>query len=237
MDRIKGIAVEREIDRLIRENKWLKVQIPSQGYERICVINQRSHIDGEDYFQVDTPPDLADIIDISPGKIEFRFEFRGSDNIRYQFNSRHWQLLSRDLWISKPTSITRIQKRDNFRVATPSTSNLILQQDQTQFKMRLENISISGALASTRLILNSSQSFNPDVGQQFIEMQLVFPTDIMETPIQILQAQIIRIDKGYQKNRIGYAFHFIEVDGSQKNLLTRVVYHLQRRFLQERIKH
>jgi c-di-GMP-binding flagellar brake protein YcgR len=237
MERIKGTAIDKEIDQLIHNKRWLKIHITSNDYERISVITQKKIIGGEDCFQVDTPPDLNEIIVNASNKIELKLEFRGSDNIRYQFSTKHWQLINSQLWIVKPDSIDRIQNRNNFRVAAPLESHLIVQQDSTQLIMRLENISIGGAFASTHLTHpHHSSNFKPEVGEQIAGIQLSFPVDIMENSIHVLQAQIIRIEKGFQKSRVGYALHFIEIDSIQKNLLTRAVYHLQRRFLQTRIR-
>lgn len=237
MDRIKGISVDKEINQLIRNKRWLKIYINSFDYERITIVTQKGMIDGNDCFQIDTPADLTEIIGNAPKATELKLEFRGSDNIRYQFNNKLWQLIDGQLWISKPNSIDRIQNRNNFRVQAPLDSHLTLQQDTIQVKMRLENISIGGAFASTHLATpHHLEKFNPEVGEQFVGIELIFPPDITENSIYIPQAQIIRIDKGFQKSRVGYAFHFIEIDTGQKNLLTRAVYHLQRRFLQTRIK-
>lgn len=237
MERIKGTAIDKEIDQLIRNQRWLRLQIISINYERISVVKQKKNIDGKDFFQIDTPPDLSEIITNTSKKFELKLEFRGSDNIRYEFNTQHWQLADNQLWIIKPDKIDRIQNRNNFRVAAPLESHLVLQRDSTRVKMRMENISIGGSFASTQLKHPyHSDNFDPEVGEQIVGIQLIFPADIIENFIHILQAQIIRIEKGFQKSRIGYAFHFIEIDSIQKNLLTRAVYHLQRRLLKMRIK-
>lgn len=237
MDRIKGIAADREIDHLIKEKKWFKVIIPAISYEKICIVEQKRKIENSDYFRIDVSDKLITYFNLASEKPLLKFEFRGSDNVQYQFSSKNFRLLDNQLWICRPESIERIQKRNNFRILTPQKANLVLLHKESQLTLKLENISIGGAFASIR---SNSPIYTgitaPKLGQQYQGILLNFPTDIMETPICILLSQIIRIEKGYQKNRDGYAFHFIEITSDQKNLLTRVVYHLQRRFLKERIK-
>ncbi len=238
MDRIKGTAVDQEIDHLIHEKKWFKLIISSINYERICIVEQKRSFDGKDHFKIDVADELINYLSsASEEEPLFKFEFRGSDNVQYQFSSKNFRLMDGQLWINKPNSIERIQKRNNFRIMAPLKANLVLQREAVQLTLKLENISIGGAFASIRS--NSPTYTNtpaPKLGQQYQEILLNFPADILEKPICILLSQIIRIEKGYQKKRDGYAFHFIEISNDQKNHLTRVVYQLQRRFLKERIK-
>jgi c-di-GMP-binding flagellar brake protein YcgR len=237
LDLIQGKSVAGIIDQLIAEKTLLGVQIPAKAFQRVSVLLDRRLINNLPHFQLDTPKELKAACQSVETNLVLHFEFTGRDKLRYQFTCHGSLLLGDHLWVSMPESIRRIQNRSHFRVETPHGSKLRLKLGDSVMDMQLGNLSLSGAFADVQ-VQKRHGPFQPvlSVGQSVTGIEISFPTHMQVDPIQIKQGTVVRMDTRRMRLRVGFGFHFLEIDAANKRSLTSAIYTLQRNFLKSRLK-
>ena len=130
----------------------------------------------------------------------------------------------------------RWQRRELFRIVAPLGTKLCLMHDSVRHELGVINISIGGTLAA--LVQTRSHRFEkaPFADKQFLkDIELIFPSEIMQIPIRIQSAQIRRIKRNSEKTGYKVGFEFYEIDSAEKKRLTDLIYQLQRQHLRQRL--
>jgi c-di-GMP-binding flagellar brake protein YcgR len=237
LDLIKGKSITGIIDQLIAEKTLLGVQIPAKAFQRISVLRDQRLINNLTYFQLDTPKELKAACQSVETNLVLHFEFTGRDKLRYQFTCHGSLLIGDHLWVRMPESIRRIQNRRDFRVEVPHGSWMRLRLDDSMIDMQLEDLSLSGAFATVR-VQKRHGPCQPvlSVGQNVTDIEIHFPGGIRDEPICIRKGNVVRMDTRRIRLRVGFAFHFLEIEAANQSALTSAIYDLQRAFLKSRLK-
>jgi c-di-GMP-binding flagellar brake protein YcgR len=234
-EKIKGGAIAKLFKELLHYQTLLKLTLVDGEYENLALVTDLVRRNNEPHFIIDSPEGLkqaAAAID----SWKLHFEFTAKDHIKYSFAATDPQIDDNRIYIKYPPEITRWQRRGLFRIDAPAGTKLCLTQDTVRYELEVINISIGGTLAA--LVETRSRHFEkaPFADKQFLKnIELLFPPQIMPTPIRIKAIQIKRMIMNSEKAdyEVGFAFH--EMDTDEEKRLTDLIYRLHRQHLRKRL--
>lgn len=234
-EKIKGGAILKLFEQLRHQKTLLKLSSVDSDDERPTRIAALENRNGALHFIIHMPKGL----DLPPTDFDGQrlyFEFTGNDHIKYTFMSAVAATDGKRIYVQYPRVVERWQRRDVFRINAPAGTKLCLTRHAEQYALTVINISIGGMLAAwvrTRAPDLKKPPF-ADI-QLFRNIGLVFPAEIMQTPIRIKTARIKRMKKKSEKTAYEVALEFDEIDGEEEKRLTDLIYRLQRQQLRDRL--
>jgi c-di-GMP-binding flagellar brake protein YcgR len=234
-EKINGGAIPKLFKELLHHQTLLKLTVVDGEYEHLTVITDLVNRNDQPHFIIDTPKGLEQAA-AAIGSWKLHFEFTGKDHIKYTFTATDAQIDSNRIYIKYPLKITRWQRRGLFRIDAPAGTKLCLTHDTVRHELEVMNISIGGTLAA--LVQTRSRHFEkaPFADRQFLKnIQLLFPSEIMLTPIRIKAVQIRRIKMNSEKRGYEVGFVFDEIDTDEEKRLTDMIYRLHRQQLRRRL--
>ncbi|MBL0712139.1 MAG: PilZ domain-containing protein [Desulfosarcina sp.] len=184
-------------------------------------------------FRIDPPDGLSDALQLKK-KCILDCEFNGEDKLLYNFELpiENWQ---GDFWFPLPPEIERIQRRRNFRLKAPMGTSLTLRQLDPPLKLCVLDFGLGGLLCVVEALrVEKEKSRRLSKGRTLNNLELSFAEEDSDVIIRIHRARIVRMDRNPRTNHRQYAFEFIAIDPTEQNLLTRVLYGMQRKLLRQR---
>lgn len=224
------------MEQLKQDKILLSMRLVGQDYERLTMIADIRKHKKASFFVIDQPRDFMDAV----AKIavwEIHFEFNGPDTLEYIFTTSGGEFSGNEIQIPFPDYIERLQRRRHFRMHVPIGTKLFFMSGEVQREIDLINISLSGTLGSlSRLKGEDSKELILKKGDSLKNIEIVFPPDKerSERKVKVKKLVVRRVEHDRQKGLDYYAFEFMDIRRGEKKTLTKIIYYLQRLFLQRK---
>ena len=235
-NKIQGKKRRVVFEQLQNENTLIKMHIPKLDYEKLTMIIDVRRNGNDSFFIIDSPNDFHDnVTDFDQTEIHFEFNFK--EGVRYAFKSAGGMILENEIWIVFPDIIERIQRRKDFRLGFPKGSRIRFQLKSIEHEMDLINLSMGGAYADISMNKKGEEK-NPFLksGNTVHNIILWSPSEEGNLEVLINEASIIRVEKLKTGKRCKLGLQFIDIDSTEVKTLKKLVYDIQRNFLQRRLK-
>jgi hypothetical protein len=235
-EKIQGKKMIRLMELVQREKIMLSMRFVGQNYERLTMIVRVPTDRNRSFFVIDPPTDFINTVS-KLSTCEIRFNFNGPDNLEYNFTTGGCKFENNEAQIYFPDYIERLQRRRYFRLSVPTDTKLFFESDQGQQEINLTNISMSGTLGFLKMF-NVKDQKKPILNKEdyLKNLKIVFPSDIKgdKQEVKVNKAIIRRAEHDPQKNLDLYAFEFVSIEKDQEKMLIKIIYDLQRLFLQKK---
>ena len=235
-EKIQGKKMIRLMEQVQREKTLLSMRLVGQNYERLTMIIRIPKDKNSSFFVIDPPRDFINTVS-KLSTCDIRFNFNGPDNLEYIFTTLGCKFEHNEAQLNFPDYIERLQRRRHFRISVPIDTKLFLESDQTQQEINLTNISMSGTLGFLKTFKVKDQEkpiFNKEEYLKNIKIIFPFDTKGNKQEVKVNKAIIRRAEHDPQKNLDLYAFEFVSIDRDQEKMLIKIIYDLQRLFLQKK---
>lgn len=209
----------------------MKVFVWGHAYERLTLITGLQNEAGSDLFRIDLPEGLEEILSLHPAT-KLNFEFTGRDRLPHKFESTIQKVSPKEITLFFPDVIYRYQARNDFRIDTPAKTELSMDIDGSRIRMSVENISLGGVFCNC---LNRSKPLVESC-PQCTDAKLLCTLNDQCIEISINKIEMCRIQPLRRPKHFGVAYAFVELEAAAKKQLTRLIYDLQREFLQNRTR-
>lgn len=235
-EKIKNKKLFKLMEQLKQDKILLSMRLVGQDYERLTMIADIRKHKKASFFVIDQPRDFMDAV----AKIavwEIHFEFNGPDTLEYIFTTSGGEFSGNEIQIPFPDYIERLQRRRHFRMHVPIGTKLFFMSGEVQREIDLINISLSGTLGSlSRLKGEDSKELILKKGDSLKNIEIVFPPDKerSERKVKVKKLVVRRAEHDRQKGLDYYAFEFMDIRRGEKKTLTKIIYYLQRLFLQRK---
>jgi c-di-GMP-binding flagellar brake protein YcgR len=234
-EKIDGNGVTRIFEELLQRKTHLELNLQGTDYQQLTIVTALRTQKSDPSFYIDTPEGFREATaDIDPWHI--RFEFTGKDNIKYIFHTVGGRISDHRIKIKLPEFVERRQRRRLFRINAPAGTLLCFAIGATRYEFEVIDMSLGGSLA----VMVQTDSYAspepplPGIGE-LKDVELVFPKEIYHQAIRIETAQIKRTKKNTEVPSYEMALEFAEMSNRHENLLTDLIYRLQRRYLRKRL--
>ena len=128
------------------------------------------------------------------------------------------------------------QRRKYFRLEAPDGSVMEFSYKEVQCRGEVCDVSLGGALIALPYFETSLQKELPfRIGSTLSDIELSFPSQKVEQPIQIKKAALVRIENGIP-NKTCLGLKFIDIEKHELKALTEFIYDHQRKFLRKRLR-
>lgn len=233
-DKIRGADVAATLQYLKDKKALVKIAVKGSAFENVSILTDVDLDDQNPRFCIDPPAGMHDALQLKK-KCALYCEFNGADKVIYNFEIaiEDWQ---GDFWFPLPHEIERIQRRRNFRLRAPMGTSLTLRQMDPPFKLHVLDFSLGGLLCMVES--RRSEKDNRRVlfkGRNLKNLDLTFEDEEGHVVIRILRARIVRTGRNPRTRHQQYAFEFVALDRAEEKKLTRVLYGMQRKLLQQRM--
>jgi len=235
-NKIQGKKRRVVFEQLQNENTLIKMHIPKLGYEKLTMVIDVRRNGNDSFFIIDPPNDFHEnVTDLDQTKIHFEFNFK--EDVRYAFASAGGMILENEIWIVFPDIIERIQRRKDFRLEFPKGSRIRFQLKSIEHEMDLINLSMGGAYADISMNKKGEEKI-PFLksGKTVHNIILWSPSEEGNLEVLINKASIMRVEKQKTGKRCNLGLQFIEIDSTEVKTLKKLIYDIQRNFLQRRLK-
>ncbi|MDX1707179.1 MAG: PilZ domain-containing protein [Desulfobacterales bacterium] len=234
-EKITGSAIPKLFDALILHKTLLKLTLVDTGYENLTRIVRLSQGHKRPHFAIDIPEGFEKAA-VQMDVWQIHFEFSGLDQIKYAFTTMGGEIADRHIYLELPQELDRIQRRELFRIDAPAGTRMCFKAAARQFELEVLNISIGGSLAAwVQTEAHGTENF-PFADAQILEdIALVFPVNVMRNPIELEKAQIKRIKRDPETDRLEVGLEFSQISNREQKRLTDLVYELQRQYLRHRL--
>ncbi len=234
--KIEGPKLDTLFESLIADKTIISMHVAGTDFQRLtCIIAVERTPDGNRLL-VDCPEGFSRAIANSE-TLDLRFNFNGSDQLEYIFHTSGGFLHGNEVKVPFPDYVERLQRRRNFRIDTMPGTRLFISSGKLEGRIDLINISLGGAFG----LLGKHNQKDPNgsllnVNQRLYNLRIVFPADNMmeEKSVMIKKAEVRRIERDKERKLYKYAIEFLIIDKENLRELTTAIYHIQRRFLQNR---
>ncbi len=147
------------------------------------------------------------------------------------------KILDEEIWIPFPEFIQQIQRRRDFRLGFQEGTSLHFEIDSAKYKMNLINLSMGGCCAEIPAIKYETEKFPVlKSGDNLADVNIVSSSQEDNLEVHIKKASIIRVDDRKNNNRYRLGLQFVDIEREEVNKLKKMIYDLQRYFLQRRLK-
>lgn len=227
---ISGKKIIELIDELIKNRTFVKVVVPGADYERLTVITRKKGKDAKRKFEIDPPEGMKALLP-REGIATIHFEFSSENKLPHRFRASVASF-GETICLNYPDTIRRYQLRDNFRIKAPDDTHCTTVVQGTIVHMGIENISLGG------MFCHCPETFKVlfEMGLSVSNLQLKLTFGGKEHMLSIDTAIVRRIEGRVRPKHFGIAFDFIRLKPEAVKALTRIVYGLQRNYLQNRLK-
>jgi hypothetical protein len=234
-EKIRGSAVTKIFEELINYKTFLRMSLLNSDFNQLTRISALADCNNEPHFMIETPEAFEHAAArTAPWRV--RFEFTGRDHIRYGFVTHGGLIQGKQTFLKMPRIVERNQRRRLFRIDAPAGTKLCLTLDRMRPELEVINLSIGGSLAAV-VQTNSEMEKNPPFADNdaLRDAKLIFPAEITGQPIKISTLQVKRLKINAETNRYEVAVEFFEMDKSEEQKLTDLIYGLQRQQLRKRL--
>ena len=235
-EKIQGSKMIRLMEQLQCEKILVSMRLVGQDYERLTMIVRVPTDRNTSFFAIDPPKDFINTVS-KLHSCEIRFNFTGPDNLEYNFTTLGGKFSGNEAQLNLPNYIERLQRRRYFRLSVPTDTKLFFESDQGQQEINLTNISMRGTLGFLKTF-NLKDQKKPILNKEdyLKNLNIIFPSDTKDDiqEVKVNKAIIRRAEHDPQKNMDLYAFEFVSIDNDQEKMLIKIIYDLQRLFLQKK---
>jgi c-di-GMP-binding flagellar brake protein YcgR len=173
------------------------------------------------------------LADTAWGKMTVSFTDR--NNVPHTCEIEHHRLAKMTIWLEIPETIERHQRRKIFRLEAPSGSELHLNIGGKEHSLLLIDVSISGALGIMSHLKAGPETAMPGCrGETIPDAVLLFQTKAGPQRIHIAECTIRRLEPHHTTGKMQYALEFTTIDEENEQLLTKMIYEFQRKYLRRR---
>ncbi len=236
LDRIQGKKSFDIFNKLIKERSLVKMEILSAEYEQLTIITGIKTQGNHSFLLIDSPKNFKDSVE-DLDSVGINFEFTEKGGVRFRFKCTGGKIQDKDIWVAFPDYLERIQRRKDFRLWFSDGTLIDFEMDSVRYKMALKNISMGGAYVEISMVKNEDKeipAFKP--GDILTDIQLTFPLDKEALSVHIDKASIIRANELEKQKGFSLGLQFIEIGKNEMNILKKIIYDIQRNFLQRRLK-
>ena len=219
-------------ERLKKEKTLIRIKMERLDHEEWTTITD-VRTKGKTHFFIIRSPNK--FIDIASGyeNGHINFEFNSKDGMQFVFICTSGKVLDEEVWIPFPEFIQQIQRRSDFRLGFQEGTILNFEIDRVKYIMDLINLSMGGCCAEIPAIKDEPEKFpGLKTGDSLLDVNIVSSLQEDNLEVQIKKASIIRVDD--RKNNNGYrlGLQFVDIEREEVNKLKKMIYDLQRYFLQ-----
>ena len=229
-EKIRGKKIFDILEYLKSSHTILNIHVMGTDFEGLTIILGVS--DGEKpSFFIDYPGGANSLVPLSIGK-KCYFEFNDEGKIKHSFKTTIHSIFGKRIKFNFPEVIERSQRRKTFRILVPSGSRLLYSNNKDQYEFDVVNVSEGGLLVSLKAIHHNDRILIK--GNKLSDLVLSSKQKDLSVKIKINAAEIIRLEKLDDSDRINYGLKLIEVDKSEEDKLKRFIYYCQRKILKKR---
>jgi hypothetical protein len=224
------------MEQVQRKRIMLSMRLVGQNYERLTMITRIPEDKNVSFFAIDPPRDFRNTI-TKLDKWVIQFNFNGLDHLEHIFTTFGGKFFDNETRINIPDYIERLQRRRYFRLSVPTGTRLLFRSGQVQREINLVNISMRGTLGLLKTFNGKDQKKPIFKKEDYLKnIKIIFPSDIKgnKGEVKINKAIIRRAEHNPQKYMDLYAFEFTSIDRDQEKTLIKIIYDLQRLFLQKK---
>lgn len=232
IEKIEGDKLVNLFECLKNEKTGLSLRLACSDAEMSTQIIDIKKKRKSAYLRLIAPQDLNKAI-LKASRWEINFEFKGPDGLDHYFKTIGGKFHKEEILLPFPSSVERLQQRQNFRVAVPKGIKFKFMLNKHQEEIDLINISLSGAYGV--LLTSKSGRINEqllNVGDLLNQIRIFFP-EMCSEKISVNEATVRRVEHDSERERYGYAFEFTDLEKNEKNNLQEVIYYLQREFIRK----
>ena len=236
-----GVKIKKEklddlFTELIDKRIIISMNVVGAKYDRLtCIIGITKDTNGS-HLIVDPPDGFAEAAAVKD-KWHLKFNFNGPDNLEHVFSTSGGSFCTQGLKIPFPSHVDRLQRRRDFRVQTLPNSKVHFQSNKIHGIFDMINISRSGFYG---ILTKHNFKFirGPILkkNQQIHDVSMIFP-GIEDNPgatVYVKKAEVKRVDFDKENQFYRFAFEIVEMEKQEHDILTRMIYDLQRFYLRRR---
>lgn len=234
--KIEGPKLDTLFESLIADKTIISMHVVGTAFQRLTCITAVERTSDGNRLLVDCPEGFSRAI-ANTKTLDMQFNFNGGDHLEYIFNTSGASLHGDEVKVPFPDYVERLQRRKNFRIDTMPGTRLFFSSGKLEGRIDLINISIGGAFGLLgRHNQNDLTGSLFTVNQRLYNVRIVFPADniMEEKSVNINKAEVRRIERDKERKHYKYAIEFLVIDKKNLRELTNAIYHIQRRFLQNR---
>jgi c-di-GMP-binding flagellar brake protein YcgR len=187
-----GSAITALFDNLIQHETLLKLTLIDTEYENLTRILKMVDHQKKTHLVIGIPEGFeTTAADLDVWQIHF--EFNGPDQIKYGFTTVGGEIVDNHLYMKAPQEIERQQRRELFRIDAPKGTRIHFSKAGNRIELEVINTSIGGSLAAwvqTRSDMPENSALT--VAQRLEDVALVFPAEILQRPIHVLNFRHFR---------------------------------------------
>ncbi len=235
-DRIQGKKRFDVFNSIIKEKTLVKMQILSEEYEQLTIITGVRKQGDTSFLIIDSPRKLDDEVE-DLENVDIHFEFSEKDGVRLSFKCDGGKKLDKELWVEFPEYIERIQRRKDFRLWFSHGTIIHVKIDSVTYKMTLKNISMGGAYVEISMLRNEDKEITAfKSGDLLKNIELMIHSEEEDMTVNINKASIIRANEMEKQKGFLLGLQFLDIEKHEMSVLKKIIYNLQRNFLQRRLK-
>jgi len=239
IDALQKIKGKNRIDvfkQLKKEKTPIRMKMQRPDYEELITIADVRTKSKAPFFSISLPKNFNYVtVDLEKRPIDF--EFNSTDGIQFVFICAGGQILDKEIWIPFPEFIEQIQRRRDFRLGFQEGTILNFEVNSVKYKMNLINLSMGGASAEIPAIKDETRKFSVlKSGDNPLDVNIVSFSEEGNLEVCIKKASIIRVDEPKNNNRYRLGLQFMDIEKEEVHKLKKMIYDLQRYFLQRRLK-
>ncbi len=232
---IKGKQRFDIFENLIKDRILVKIQILDKDFEQLTIITDIKTKGGSPFFVMDPSSDFNKAI-AGLKKWSFDFEFTANDGLQYLFSTSVGKKSGKEILIGFPEYIERIQRRENFRLDTPSGTKICFEMDAVKYEMDILNLSMGGALTEISIKINSGKELPPFKQAGKLQHIEIIPYSKECKPAYIKKALVLRVNNPDVGDGCNLGLQFTDIDRQEIGNLKTIIYNIQRLFLKRRIQ-
>ena len=239
LQKIQGRSRFDVFKHIKKEKTLIRMKMPRLDYEELTTITD-IRMKGQTHFFIISPPKKFNAVAADLEKQHIEFKFNSKDGMQYAFSSTSSKILDKEIWIPFPEFIEQIQRRRDFRlgfqVGFQEGTILHFKMDSVKYKMNLINLSMGGACAEMPAIKDETKKLPVfKLGDNLVDVNIVSSSQEGNLEVHIKKASIIRVDDLKNKNGYSLGLQFMDIEKEEVHKLRKMVYDLQRYFLQRRL--
>ena len=230
-ENIEGPKILSIISRLVSDKTLVKLSLEHSAYERLSLVTKIQKSAPHHLFDIDPPKGLLEAVSENDSRM-IHFEFSSNDGVIHRFDALIDGISESQVILQFPSFIQRHQQRNNFRVKAVFDSYATLSIDDTELRMKIDNVSLGGVYCYCPTRYKSM--FSVDQIHQNMTLSITMEKECFVIPIE--QVRVNRMESKPKPKQFGMAFEFIRMKRDARKTLVQQVYELQRYLLQNRLK-
>jgi c-di-GMP-binding flagellar brake protein YcgR len=219
---LRGSKVSEIIEYLAGSRRMCKIEIPNTDFCWLSILLHIQKEDNETHLVFDGLKGFESILASFPDR-EVRVEYLEINGIPCHFHSRVTRSEPKDIWLSFPKEVYRIQRRIFYRLKALAGTEITFQMDsEKQGKGKVRDYSLGGVafLADQPLDLKKDDRVE--------NLCLRVPSGRDWFIVHIPSAVVRRVEKETQQGFHLYALQFLDLADPMRNCLARHIFEQQR---------